>query len=449
MVAFWARALPSVGTIEYAEGDTGTWVWMLRHGEAIYGGAEALPMRHANYPPLGLSLVAKLAPSDGAILVTGRLVSLCGFALMVALVGLSVKRATGSASAGALASMALLATMTTGFWAAVCRPDALAAATGTLGVTMVAHRVRGWPLLAGLAFAASLLVKHSLVVFPLGTVAWALVRQPRRGALLALTTVAPLAIVVWTARLGEPLLTWSSGEWRAAKLLTSLGEDATPLSLGVAAAVVALRRWNELPARAREVAGPWSGVLVVGLAWALALGRVGASFNYLIELATATVVLATIAATSGLGRRLYLSHALVSVLYAGVWLGIMIFDYVPRSAVEQRAAVAALAGSSGPVLAEQTWWATGAGRPPLVIPFLSTQLAAADRFDPTPLARAAAAGTIDRVLLGFPLEEPAAVKRHSHADRFAPIVLDALRSRYERESSAGELYIYRPRRDRR
>jgi hypothetical protein len=443
MAQFWARALPSPGVVEYAEGDTGTWVWMLRHGEPIYGGADALPMRHTNYPPLGLALVARLAPSDGAILLTGRLLSLASFALLLALVALSVRRATGAAAAGAFAALALAATLTTGFWAAVCRPDAPAAALGALGVTLVALRVRGWPLLAAAAFAASLLTKHSLIVFPAGTIGWALYRQPRRGALLALATIGLVGAAVAWGGIAVPLFAWSSGGFRPTVLLLNLATPVAASALGAAIAAIALRRWAALPARAREVLGPWSGVFAAGLLWLPALGRIGASFNYAIELLTALVVLSTAAVALGFGRRLYPWHALATVANTAGWLGFLIFTYIPRAADDQRAAAAAVAASPGPVLAEQSWWATGAGRPPLVIQFLTTQLAAAHRFDPESLGRAAREGGIDLVLLSFPLERDDLAFWHS--ERFPPGVLEALRGGYQLERLVGGLYVYRPR----
>jgi hypothetical protein len=444
MVAFWARALPSVGVVEYAEGDTGTWVWMLRHGEPIYGTLDGPGMRRTNYPPLGLQLVARLSPSDGAILVTGRAVSLAAFALSLALVGLTVARAAGSRRAGWLAALALAATLTTGFFAVLCRGDALGAALGIAGVTAVAFRVRGWPIAAAALFAVSLLVKHSLVIFPAGTIAWALAREPRRGLLLAAATVALVGGAVWWLGLRDPLFGWSAAAWHGGQFLTNFWDRVVPSAIGVAVALLLLRRWPLLPEAARRRLGPWVGVLLLAIPWTLSLGRVGAFFNYLIELATAVAVLATSAAWLGVGRRAFLLHAALSSGNILFQLMNPLWIQLPRSAVEQRAAAEALAGTSGPVLSEQTWWVTATGRAPLVIPFLSKQLALSGRWDARPVVEMARRGEIERVLLAFPIEEGIG-PHYWHGDRFAPGLLEAIGERYQRERRAGELYVYRPR----
>src|SRR3954471_15931009 len=106
----WARALVAVAAAatlalfvagvlcpaawEYSEGDAATWIWLLRHGRDIYAAPSGLPMWSSNYPPLYLHLIARLAPSDGSILLVGRLVSLAGYLLATAMVGLSARAAT-------------------------------------------------------------------------------------------------------------------------------------------------------------------------------------------------------------------------------------------------------------------------------------------------------------------------------------------------------------------
>jgi hypothetical protein len=126
----------------------------------------------------------------------------------------------------------------------------------------------------------------------------------------------------------------------------------------------------------------------------------------------------------------------------------MCLAIIPARRAEQAAARAALAGVDGPVLAEQTFWAAGAGRAPLVVPFLTTQLAAAGRWDPAPLVEAIERGTVERALLGFPLDADVANDRLSfHAERFPGAVLAALRARYvlERRADGVDLWVYRPR----
>src|SRR5437879_2862004 len=86
-LVFWASVFGDPAPF-YADSDTATWIWLLRHGTDIYARPSGLPMWSTNYPPLFLRLVAALAPSDQSILRTGGLVALCGFLLAMAMVGL-------------------------------------------------------------------------------------------------------------------------------------------------------------------------------------------------------------------------------------------------------------------------------------------------------------------------------------------------------------------------
>jgi hypothetical protein len=450
IASFWALAVPFPTAYEYAEGDTATWIWIARHGEPLYRATSGLPMRRTNYPPLGLALAARAAPDDEHILATGRLLSLAGFALALAMVGLSVRAATGSAAAGLVAALLLGGTLRAGFWAGVCRPDALGFGCAAAGVTAAALRVRGWWLIAACMFAMALLTKQNLIVMPVGTAAWALLRERRRGLLLVAATGALLGAVLWRAPpLVDALVRSSLAAWRPANFLRHLATSVAPSGLAIAMALALVRERARLPERARRVVGPWAGVLLAGLAWTVALGRVGADFNYLLELIAASTVLASIAAAHGKHARMFSMHAGICLVETAAWVAALALTVLPAKRAEAAAAARALRGVDGPVFAEQSWYATASGHPPVVIPFLATQLAAGGRWDPAPLVEAVQRGELRRVLAGFSLEDdPAASRLRWHEERYPPGVVAALRERYrlvDRAAPPGELWIYAPR----
>jgi hypothetical protein len=433
---------------DYGEGDTATWIWLLRHGRAIYGVAAAhgMTMVRTNYPPLQLWLVAALSPSDDAILLTGRLVSVVGFALATAMVMLSLTKATGSRRVAVLGGLLLVATFRASFWAVICRADTLALGLGTVGVTLASTRTRLWPLLSAMAFAASLLTKQNLVVFPVGTIAWALSTpgERRAGLLLATTLAALVGGALSALHLFDAIVSGSVASFRAANLARHLLTSVAPSLLAVLLALpVALGR-RELPKVAEAIVGPWRGCFWVGLVWIVSLGRTGADYNYLLELLTSLAVLAPISVAFGGSRRLLAGHLAVSLVESCVWVtGLFLFVLQPHRS-EAKLARELLRGVNGPILSEQTYLAITAGHAPVVIPFLAAQQAAQGLWDAGPLVSAASRGELSRVLLGFPIEAGPGGALAWHDERFPPGLLAAVSSRYELVGHIESLYVYAP-----
>ncbi len=448
MGAFLLGVLFVDAPCDYGEGDTASWIWLLRHGQAIYGegAAHDMAMVRTNYPPLHLWLVAWLAPSDGTILVAGRLVSIVGFALAVGMVTLTVRRATGSRGASLLGGLLLLGTFRAAFWGGICRADALALGLGTVGVTLASLRVRAWPLFSAVAFAAALLTKQNLIVFPVGTFLWT-VRRPEeraRGILLALGTGILVGGVLLGDHLVDAVVAGSVAGFQLTNLARHLATSVAPSACAIALVVPLARGRLPLGADAERVAGPWRASFWVGLAWIVTLGRTGADYNYLLELLATLAVLVPIAMSAGGSRRLLLAHLAVAAVEACVWVvGISFFVVRPRVAEEQLARET-LRGVDGPVLAEQTYLATSTGHVPVVIPFLATQQAARGLWDAAPLVDAARHGELARVLLGFPVEGVAASAQGWHDERFPPGLLAAVAARYALVAHVDSLYVYAP-----
>lgn len=443
LAALWASALASPVPYLYSDGDTATWIWLLRHRAAIYAAPAGLPLWSTNYPPLYLRLVAWLAPSDGEVLRAGGLLSLLGFALAAASVFASSAAIAGR-RAGAQAALLLCGTLPVSYYAPACLPDALALGLGCLATTLVARRAPGWPLLAALLFATSALAKHSLIVLPAGVCGWALLREPRRGVVLTACTGGLVALWLWRLDLFAPLFTWTLAPWRLRNLLAPFALWVLPLSAGVALALAMLRRAGELPDEARRALGPWAGALLCALPWTLALGRTGSGSNYTMELCAALAVLTCAAAARGVAPRLFAAHV-VAVAVLSLSIGTYYLARVlPAMRREMALTAATLAGTSGPVLAESTWYATALGRPPVVIPFLAAQLAQAGRWDPAPLLDGIRERHIEWLQLSFPLD---GAPVGGQADRLVPGLLELARPRYRLAAHTDGVYLYRALRD--
>ena len=456
MLVFWAAAFWYGTPYLYSDGDTGTWIWLLRHGEAVYGdpmraaapaaaweSGPGLPMRLSNYPPLYLHAVAALAPSDAAILPTGALLSMLGFFAAMLGVGLSAARASGCVTTGLLAALLLGGSGSAAYNASSCFPDTAGLGVAVLGVTLAALRVRFWPLLSGLLFCVAVLIKHSLVVLPLGTGLWALTHAPTRrsAVLLGLSLAVPLSVVLWSRGLVAPLLLWTQAPWMRAYFAVQLAIWGLPLLPGIALAWAWLRRRGDWTAAQKQVLGPWAGAAIVGMLWLLALGRRGSGANYTIELITALSVLLPIAFEQRIRPWLAWLHAL-SMLGLTLGLGLYHLGWIwPQQSRDQRLVQHALLPRPGAVVAETPWYTTRIGRPPLVIPYLATQLAHAGRWDASGLLARLQRGQVAAVVLNFPVED---VPTLGHADRLPQGVLPVLRERYRLAASTDSVFVYTP-----
>jgi len=444
MLLFWLAALAFPASFDYAESDTATWIWLLRHGRPIYGALHGLPMQLSNYPPLHLHLIAWLAPTDGAILVVGRVLALAGLLLACAMVGWAVWTPTRSRRAAIGAAVLFAITLRVGYHGVTCRADALALGVGALGLMIGVRRVRGWAVWSALLFSVAVLCKHSLVCFPLGLTIWALRRRPAHALIMGGLTAVIVATCIWRFGLLGPLLVWSRAPWELKTWWFYFWTGVLPSVAGLAIAARVVWRWSSLSMRARVLLEPWVAVFLVGVVWTFALGRKGASTNYLLELLAATTVIAVVAVEEGLFRRLFHLHLFLTWLETVVWVGFLLFRVMPEARLEHETAARALDGVRGPVFAEQTWQATSTGRAPLVIPFLSTQLAQSGHWDPAPFIELLQRGGVERVLLNFPLS--ASVEEDPlHCDRYLPAELAAMRAHYQLVARGGNLYVYSPR----
>jgi len=252
----------------YSDGDTATWAWLVRRGVWLWRPLGGLPLDQSNYPPAYLVLVALLSPKERAIPSTGALLSFASYVLTALMVASVVRRA-GRPEAARWAMLLVFASGVAACYGLTCLPDALGLMLVTAGATVTARRLRGWPLAAGALFAAGILVKHSLVAIPAGTIGWAVLapgrtrRERLAGVAMGALAAALVAGVVTALDLWRPLVLWSMGRWELANLLEKLAGWVAPLGFGVAVAVRALVRREE--DSAAVTLGPFRGALVACL----------------------------------------------------------------------------------------------------------------------------------------------------------------------------------------
>jgi hypothetical protein len=436
----WLAAFYFAVPYQYSDGDTATWSGLLRAGRSIYAAQSGLPMLRTNYPPTFLWLVAKLAPSQAALLRTGALIAWFSLLSTMALVGHVVRSATGSSQRGFLAAGLCGISLPIVLCGATCLPDMLGLSLATLAVSLAALRRPGWPIFSALLLVAAVSVKHSLVVFPVGLVLWALRREPRRGLVLASCAAALLVLLVFGGGLFPALVQWSAAPFTWTTLRNNWGLWVLPLGAGIYAASRGAFTGQSPPPTVLAPLDPFRHVFAVALLWLISLGRTGSGSNLLAELIVATAVLSV---AVGPPRALHLHFALTAIINI-IGCSYLGWTVLPAMHREQVAAQALVASTPGPVLAEQTWYVASTGREPLVVPFLATQLAGRGLWNDAPLVQAAGDGQIALLLLGFPLQDPTACQG-GHADRFPPNLLAALRRRYVLTQQVGSLYVYKPR----
>ncbi|HEX4886156.1 MAG TPA: hypothetical protein VFX05_18580 [Casimicrobiaceae bacterium] len=154
------------------------------------------------YTPLYYYAGALLGAASGEGYATLRALSMACSVASMAIVGLFVRRETGSvlcavASAGLFAATYKM----NGFWFDLARVDNMMLALLLAGLYLVrfgASTVAA--LAAGLLFGAALLTKQTALAVVAPAVLWAIVRAPRHGVVLAMST---LAIVGAAAALWE------------------------------------------------------------------------------------------------------------------------------------------------------------------------------------------------------------------------------------------------------
>lgn len=442
VLAYFILAGSHVAPWAYVEGDVTTWIVLLRRGVDLHRLTPGLPMWDSNYPSLYLRLVAALAGRDESVLFVGRLVSLLGTLLGVLALAYSTGRATRRVMAGVLTGLLCLGCIRISAHAVLCYPDGLAWGVGACGVAFATLRTRGWPVLSGVLMGLSLCIKHSLIVFPMGVGLYLLVFHKNRQHLVVFMVSAGAILLT---ELGKPnaislLVFASSSRWALKEFVLNFGMYILPTLFCLIPTAWVVTRYGSLPKAERAFVRLWLCVLSCGVIWIVALGRTAGGFNYTMELATASTVLAVVVFAHGRFRWALPLHAFVLLGESVGWGASIVFSILPARAAELRVAQEVLAPlpKDALIFAEPTYYATLSGHVPCVIPFLSYQLERHHLWNPQPLHDALRAGAVQKVLLRFPLEA------ETPYSFLSPSTYAALRANYRLDRQVGTLYIYDP-----
>jgi hypothetical protein len=191
------------------------------------------------------------------------------------------------------------------------------------------------------------------------------------------------------------------------------------------------------------------------------IGKIGANFNYWIELAAATAILAARGAATLVSLpkpSLALAGSAVLVFSLGVQAGgpLNMLEVarairidVARARtwpgdVDFGALVERVRREPGAVLAEPMDVQVLAGRPVLLEPFIYNILMAAGIWQPEPLIARICGGQIRLAVLGYSLEQGANMTDGLFA-LWPPPIMDALEAGMELEGTEANRYIYVPR----
>jgi hypothetical protein len=179
----------------------------------IYPGLDSSPYTPAPYGPLfyvALTALAKLGNlSFESLLVSGRLVSLAGYLMIVVAGYLWVRRHIQPVPA-LLAPMLILAQVDFVDWNVTVRPDLPALGLTVAALMVLSNRRLSWKniVAAGLLCGFAGTIKQSFIALPLATVLWLLWSRRFKwaGAFIAATAVAGGSVLGFLALRHEPFL---------------------------------------------------------------------------------------------------------------------------------------------------------------------------------------------------------------------------------------------------
>ncbi|MFN2520755.1 MAG: hypothetical protein ABR525_06905 [Candidatus Limnocylindria bacterium] len=487
-VFHWATAIGADAPVLYGEGAVAHAALLARRGAEYAPSVDPRVFNAANYPPLYLRLAGAGDP-----FVAGRMVSV-GCTLLVAGAIAHRARAAGALVALALAA-AFVATAPVALWGPAVKPDLLALALtvaavvaldraycrGTEGIVsgtankrmrpwaaasrVGAERARAGALSEGLAgprsssagswrpaavagalFALAILAKPTAALPAGALLAWVAVRAGRAAAAGAVVggVAAATAAALLLPELRPPasawlhVVSWNALPWSASSAVSLILVAA--LTTGVAVAVALIRG----PAR-----GAVDAYLAAAIGIVLLGGREGATINYILDLAAASL-LAIASIAPALRTRPWYPLAAAAQLLVGIAVlnpfGLLPGPPPTTGAWSDPSRVGIIrALPSGTVLIEDSGLAIATGREPTVDDlFLWSQLVKRGSIDPGPLLDATSQGAFVAVVSQADLERLDAAPAFERA-RWDAALVEAVIARYKLDASTRGLYVYVPR----
>jgi hypothetical protein len=453
--------------LDYGEGPILQIALRAARGEEIYPALSGYPYVIASYMPLYYLLCALGVHLTGPSFLFGRLLSLLA-ALVVALgAGAVVWQKSKHRFASLLAGALVLTFPPFHVWATLMRVDMLALALSVAGFVLFQRGRRA----SGMAlFALAVLTRRTALAAMAAAFIDLAARQGwRRAAKLLAVQLALIAALVAAA-----LLLTRGGLYRQLSWHTSgsLGKSWTWGQVWVIMSV-ALRQWpvylalSLLAALWSLLAGPRRVLplyFALAIAVALTMGRIGSSFNYLLEpLAVGAMMIGLLWADlahrlaprpsrlrSPWGRTAFLVLA-GALLLQIVWTRLH-FEYnisllrPQASPSASQYVIDAIAAAPGPVLCEDVGLIELAGKETPLQPFEFTQMSRAGVLDPKPVFRDVRRGRFPLVVLRFnPEEGPHQPGADWAAGRWPDGIIAPLRKHYRLERQFTPYWLYVPR----
>ncbi len=438
----------------------------LVRAEALYQALDRSPFTVTAYTPLYYTLVAGLQALAGPGFGPGRVLSFGAGLVAAILVGRLAARRVNDWRAGLFAGVLFLGLGFPGDfpWFAFYKEDMLGVAL-SLGVIAMLdggsdrRRAAGAGVWAGLAF----LTKQTFVAASIAGFWWLWCRNRGSAVVFAaailIVGVGPCVVAALSDHAFlDNTVRANLNPYRTDILISNLTVLGCYQGVALALAILPalsgahqMRRWPRDP-----LVVFWIASLV---ALPLGLAKVGSNWNYWIEAAAATAVLATrgvwlLVLHAGLPRlgRIAASVALLAVLPSPFWLPAPAADLGTvlhgtlhpdeRQATQFAAVLARVRAEPRLVLAEPLDIVTLAGREILLEPYVFSILDHEGQWNAMPVVRQICTGQIGLLVLDHPLEGP---DWETHGYNHWPVaVLAALRATMQLERRQASLFLYVP-----
>jgi len=441
-------------------------------GEPLYQPIEGPPYTIAPYMPVYYHLAAGLRGVFGPGFGPGRGLSVVAGLVAAGLVAWLTTRLAGDRRAGLFAAALFLVLGLPGVqvvtwepvlpWLAFYKEDMLGVAFALAAIAALAwRRTPGAVMLAAALAALAFLTKQTFIAASLAGAAWLWSQDRQHAVRFVAVWIALVGSVVAVETITEAFVAnvvWANvNPFRLSALLANLQVLAACLTgplLVAGAFAVGTRGWREDP-RSRLLVLYWgcTALPLVGLA------KVGSNYNYWIEFAAATAMLATLGLWAWLrganARALWLTVGLLALQLE--WLSLLaaptlraqtrgwgtVLHPDPETTAAWEALVARVGAEPRIVFAYSLDVIVLADRPIEFEPYIYSVLASEGRWDVTPVVDAVCNGAVALLVLAEPLETPGG-SYHGYAVWPAP-VLTALRATMQLDTIQAGRYVYVPR----
>ncbi len=457
------------GEVWYGEAVIHDQAGRLLRGEPLYQPVAGPPYTVAAYTPLFYAVAAALQLAFGPGFMPGRILSVSAGLASTALVGTLARQYTRDRRLAMLAALLFLGLNSQwergAAWWSYYKQDSLGVACALAAITLLAGgATRRRVLIAGVFAGLAILTKQTLLAASLAGTLW-LWRHDRKSAL---TFAAASLLVALVPCLGLEVATraffantvWSNANPSSLEVLhTNLGflllTQVGPI--GVCLLYLLRRRRDPRPHADGLLVTYWACTAIP----LLGLVKVGATYNYWLELAAATAALAAVgikACFTGRQDDTDRRRAVLPTLLLGIhlvlvlaWSGRVVGEplvaghllFAPDRAYDAEfgALVERVRAEPREVLGHSFDVVTLAGRPNLFEPDIYSIFYDQGRWDPAPLVERILAGDVGLLVLSHSLDDVEYWTRQPIAWWPEPVIA-ALRTQMVLESRLAGRWVY-------